>query len=61
MPNRGVGWLANQLCKEGHDVSAGLLCPIGMIETVASATNTGDVIFYIVYSPLSPSSVVTPQ
>jgi len=46
---------------QGTDVSAGLLCPIGMIETVASATNAGDITFYLVYSPLSPSSVVTPQ
>lgn len=46
---------------QGVDVSAGLLCPIGMIETVASATNAGDITFYLVYSPLSPSSVVTPQ
>lgn len=45
----------------GTDVSAGLLCPIGMIETVASATNAGDITFYLVYSPLSPDSVVTPQ
>lgn len=46
---------------QGLDVSAGLLCPIGMIETVASATNAGDITFYLVYSPLSPSSVVTAQ
>jgi len=45
----------------GTDVSAGLLCPIGMIETVASATNTGDITFYLFYTPLSPDSVVTAQ
>ncbi len=46
---------------QGTDVANGLLCPIGMIELAATATNAGVIKFYIVYSPLSPLSVVTPQ
>jgi hypothetical protein len=46
---------------QGTDVANGLLCPIGMIELAATATNAGKIKFYMVYSPLSPLSVVTPQ
>ena len=46
---------------QGTDVSNGILCPIGMIELAATATNAGVIKFYIIYSPLSPLSVVTPQ
>ena len=49
------------LLTQGTDVSNGILCPIGMIELAATATNAGVIKFYIVYSPLSPLSVVTPQ
>jgi len=49
------------LLTQGTDVSNGILCPQGMIELAATATNAGVIKFYIVYSPLSPLSKVTPQ
>ena len=46
---------------QGTDIANGLLCPIGMLELAATATNAGVIKFYLVYSPLSPLSVVTAQ
>ncbi len=43
------------------DIADGLLCPQGMIELAATATNAGVIAFYMTYDKLSPNSMVTPQ
>jgi hypothetical protein len=45
----------------GTDVSYGMFVPPGMIELTSSAASSGILSIYMVYKPLSPQSVVTPQ
>jgi len=60
-----TGTYANAMVATTNGVVAGIateiICPIGMIELNGTASNTGTIVWYIRYIPLSASSTVTAQ